>query len=543
MTDPNKIVTASSQHASWADKDNAFDSNVSSQWVVSTADKNGPGWIKVQYTSSHSIYKIELTGRQPPQDKIQYVTKWTLDGSNDDVTYDYIFSMTENIFSTHSREFKVTRPYQYFKLSLEGKGQYGLSDVKLYPATIVNEGYKNMSTLLQGNIPFVSVSSNGKPVINSTTKLTLDTQGILGSNTGYIEIGRPLDMNLNLINKLGHPVNSDDATTKQYVDNGLDNLFNVLFKNTPALTQGNIPFVALDVNNKPIINSSSNLMIDNQGFIFTNSGSIKFGREVDVNFNTIKNVNFPSNVDDAANKQYVDMNTSYVLGGGLTRKSNSGLELESNVYRHSTTLAPNFIKFLPVAGYDQGTSNYRISGSTFTVPDKFQRPTLTTDVTDKQYVDALTAYKQTGGLTRSSGGGLEVTSDVLRLVSPMTIPPYTNGFLPMLALNMTTNVENIGKSKFTVSSGTAPVVSSDVVNKNYVDSNFLGLPDFNVYKALPGIPVSSGLVMMFVPTLSNCNPIHPRKIRESPELLRFLHRLHNCPKIRELLDDQSPQPH
>ena len=70
-------------------------------------------------------------------------------------------------------------------------------------------------------------------------------------------------------------------------------------------------------------------------------------------------------------EDYVDDLTSLVTGGGIHRNSGNQLQLDQNVYRHSTILAQNWTKFLPIAGSDPVTSTYRITNSTFTVPDKF----------------------------------------------------------------------------------------------------------------------------------------------------------------------------
>ena len=95
---------------------------------------------------------------------------------------------------------------------------------------------------------------------------------------------------------------------KSILDSEINHLINTVPNMHLSLKSGNVPFLALDLTGKPIINSTSNLMLDNNGFIYTNSGDIKFGRDIDINFNAIKNVNWPNNVDDGANKQYVDKN-------------------------------------------------------------------------------------------------------------------------------------------------------------------------------------------------------------------------------------------
>ena len=57
----------------------------------------------------------------------------------------------------------------------------------------------------------------------------------------------------------------------------------------------------------------------------------------------------PTQTTDIVDKQYVDPLTDLVSGGGINRVQN-GLQLDSNVYVHSTSLAQNWTKFLPIAG-------------------------------------------------------------------------------------------------------------------------------------------------------------------------------------------------
>ena len=126
---------------------------------------------------------------------------------------------------------------------------------------------------------------------------------------------------------------------------------------------------------------------------------------------------------DIVNKLYVDNLTNLVSGGGINRVQN-GLQLDSNVYLHSSTLAANWTKYLPVAGTSTvNNSTYnRITDSGFTVPDLNQRPSLNTDVVDKLYVD----------------------------------------------------------------------------------STFISKSIFDINNALPGVPVTSGISMAFIPTLKTC---------------------------------------
>ena len=96
----------------------------------------------------------------------------------------------------------------------------------------------------QGNIPWLTVDSNGNPVLSSSVNLKLDNQGTLSTHSGDINFGRNISMNFNRIKDLGMPIALQDATSKVYVDghfvkvNGLSNM------------QGN-----LNMNNYNIVNA------------------------------------------------------------------------------------------------------------------------------------------------------------------------------------------------------------------------------------------------------------------------------------------------
>ena len=51
--------------------------------------------------------------------------------------------------------------------------------------------------------------------------------------------------------------------------------------------------------------------------------------------------------------------------------------------------------------------------------------------------------------------------------------------------------------------GHVPTINTDVVNKGYIESLYVTKSDLDIYNALPGIPVTSGLAMAFIPTLNH----------------------------------------
>ena len=63
----------------------------------------------------------------------------------------------------------------------------------------------------------------------------------------------------------------------------------------------------------------------------------------------------------------------------------------------------------------------------------------------------------------------------------------------------------IADSGFTVPDlNKRPAINTDVVDKQYVDNTFLTQSLFEINNALPGLPVTNGLAMAFIPTLRTC---------------------------------------
>ena len=226
-------MTASSHHATWCQPEHAFDNKDGTTWIVSSTGRGKPGWVKIQFTSPKSLYKIGLLGRTGNAVLFQYIHKWTLEGSNNDVAYESIISKTENIQKTKKvTDFKICRPFLYYRISVEGIQSYGAS-IDLYEAVPVNKGYiedliNNSlvttpiydTTGSSGFIPFVvNGGSSSRPTIMAPLRLQLDKNGTVTSITGTVTINSKLDVKNNQIVNVPIPINNNDAVNKLYVDN------------------------------------------------------------------------------------------------------------------------------------------------------------------------------------------------------------------------------------------------------------------------------------------------------------------------------------
>ena len=55
-----------------------------------------------------------------------------------------------------------------------------------------------------------------------------------------------------------------------------------------VFSEGNISWLSVDNNGNPVLSSSLNLKLDDQGMLITHSGDVKFGLDINMNFNRIK---------------------------------------------------------------------------------------------------------------------------------------------------------------------------------------------------------------------------------------------------------------
>ena len=103
-----------------------------------------------------------------------------------------------------------------------------------------------------------------------------------------------------------------------------------------------------------------------------------------------------------------------VVGGRIDKNTNNELQLDQNVYQHSTILGNNWTKFLPVAG--SFGADYRITDSGFTVPNTLSM--INIDIDDKLCVD--------GNFAKFFNN-----------------PAFTSGFVPMVFVNPLNNYMSI----------------------------------------------------------------------------------------------------
>ena len=108
------------------------------------------------------------------------------------------------------------------------------------------------------------------------------------------------------------------------IDDSISTLPKVVLPSVAS--QGNIPWLTVDNNGNPILSSSLNLKLDDQGLLSTHSGDIKFGRNINMNFNRIKKLDTPINPNDAVTKGYVDGRFLSVSGAN---KMQSNLDMNN----------------------------------------------------------------------------------------------------------------------------------------------------------------------------------------------------------------------
>ena len=129
-----QVVTASSFHANWSLPANAFDNNLTTQWIIAKTDTMP--WIQIQFPNSVQLYKVILHPRLRIQKNTHIITNSTFLGSNDGTTWTKIFESSEHVNKIVTIEFPVTRPYTYYRLETQGNLQFGLSNFELYSASV-----------------------------------------------------------------------------------------------------------------------------------------------------------------------------------------------------------------------------------------------------------------------------------------------------------------------------------------------------------------------------------------------------------------------
>lgn len=180
--------------------------------------------------------------------------------------------------------------------------------------------------------PFVITNSTDAPGLSSGSLVVIG-----GASFGKdVNIGGVLDLDGNVIENVGYPVNGTDVATKQYVDDqGVKGNFTT-GQILVADTGGNairgydsFTFSANGTSSSVNISGNTGLIIYNtadayglsSGSLISYGGasfnkSVYIGGQLDVNLNRITSVDTPIDALDAVNKAYVDALVSSGIGGG-----------------------------------------------------------------------------------------------------------------------------------------------------------------------------------------------------------------------------------
>jgi len=176
------------------------------------------------------------------------------------------------------------------------------------------------TTRLNLSIPFYISDTTNADGLASGGSLNI-SGGVTISKDTYI--GGVLDLSGNVISNVGSPVNSTDVATKQYVD---DRKINGNFTTGQLIIADSVGdairgYDNLTYDGITIVLASTNDIIGSIGGSFVCYGGISISKDVfiggklDVNDNNIVNLAYPVNSTDAASKQYVD---DHKLQGNFT---------------------------------------------------------------------------------------------------------------------------------------------------------------------------------------------------------------------------------
>ena len=311
----------------------------------------------------------------------------------------------------------------------------------------------------------------GAPSVNSdaATKKYVDDNSSGSPKTSNLTVDSNIDMKdqYRILN-LKHPVDADEPATKQYSDSRF------LDRNGSRTMIGN-----LSMNNNKIIKLGAPTANDdaaNKKYVDDNSSRSPKTSQLTVDSNIdmkdryrITNLVTPQDSKDPATKYYVD-NTfldtdgSYPMKGNLNMDNNRILNLPSPAGpKQPTPLAFTDLKYLHVAGTNKMTNNLNMDNKKII---NLRTPTASTDAATKKYVDDKTS---SGG---SSGSSLDL-SNYLKKDGTVT---------------MTGNL-NLGNKKIV---GLAtPTSNTDAATKKYVDDNS-GSPDLSDYLEKDGTVAMTG---------------------------------------------------
>jgi len=198
--------------------------------------------------------------------------------------------------------------------------------------------FRTDTTNLYASIPFVIENTNNSTSVSSGSLIVKGGVAIEKD----VNITGTVNLNNNVINNLGEPLNSSDAVTKNYVDSKTYGNILGSFGENQVLIGTSSENALVGYNNFTfdgttlqlgtlgsfvIQNSQSGTSLTDNNSLITYGGAsfyqnVFIGQVLDVNGNIIKNVGYPTNSTDAANKQYVDekiiSNTAGNINGNFT---------------------------------------------------------------------------------------------------------------------------------------------------------------------------------------------------------------------------------
>ena len=311
----------------------------------------------------------------------------------------------------------------------------------------------------------------GVPSANTdaATKKYVDDNSTGTPSTSRLTVDSSIDMkNQYRILNLKHPVDADEPATKQYSESRF------LDRNGSRTMIGN-----LSMNNNKIIKLGAPTANDdaaNKKYVDDNSTGTPSTSRLTVDSNIdmknryrITNLITPQDSKDPATKYYVDStfldrDGSYPMKGNLNMDNNRIINLPAPTGSNQPTpLAFTDMKYLHVAGTNKMTNNLNMDNKKII---NLRPPTASTDAATKKYVDDKTS---SGG---SSGSRLDLSNYLKKDGS----------------VAMTGNL-NLGNKKIV---GLAtPTSNTDAATKKYVDDNS-GSPDLSDYLEKDGTVAMTG---------------------------------------------------
>ncbi len=344
--------------------------------------------------------------------------------------------------------------------------------VRLATQTEVNDGTEGGAVVvtpatLQGKIDaqITPEISSKLPLAGGTMSGAIDMGGnnINGVNQLNIGVGGSLivangaeEINLGnqRVNGIGTPVTNDDAANKQYVDDQVATALPL----AGGTMSGDIEMDAYNISGVTELRTAAIFVND----IYSRDNvnvNLLVGLDAQ-NAQTIVNLPAPTNGADAANKDYVDDNTSNKLplaggtmSGGIDMVGNNVTGVD---YLSVNTIAPVNTNVL----FDGGELDFQNTGKVTNLP----APTNGGDATNKTYVDGQDALKLslTGG-TMSGDidmGGQSVTN--VNFVQTTYLQERNVGDGVILASNLNASGNSIINLP-------TPTNDGDAANKTYVD--------------------------------------------------------------------------